>query len=69
MGSAEQMLHEEPAGQWKYGDVALLDPSAPDRNFATLADAPFVYYVRFDMARGNLSRTLMRWRIQLRVGP
>jgi hypothetical protein len=68
MVSTEQMLQEESPGKWKYGYFALLDPSARDRNFTTVADTPFVYYVRFNLIRGNLSRILMRRRIQLHRG-
>lgn len=69
VASTGAMLQEEPPGQWRYAYVSLLDPSAPDRNFATVGDAPFVYYVRFDQIRGNLSRTLMRRQIHLHLGP
>ena len=50
------------------GYFALLDPASADRNFATVSDTPFVYYIRFNLVRGNLSRALMRRRIRLRVG-
>jgi hypothetical protein len=68
VASAQDMLDEEPEGKWRYGYVSLLDPGASDRNFSTVSDAPFVYYVRFDLIRGNLSRTLMRRRIVLHFG-
>jgi hypothetical protein len=68
VASAEQMRQQEPSGKWRYDYPALLDPTAPDRNFATVAEAPFVYYVRFDLVRGNLSRTLMRRPINIHLG-
>jgi hypothetical protein len=68
VATTQEMLDEEPSGKWRYGYVALLDPDAPDRNFSTVLDMPFVYYVRFDLVRGNLSRTLMRRRLLLHFG-
>ena len=63
--TTDAMLSEEPPGKWRYGYFALLDPRALDRNFAAVSRMPLAYYVRFDLIRGNLSRTLMRRRIQL----
>ena len=65
VASIDGMLQEEPAGRWRYGYAALLDPTAKDRNFMTVSDTPFMYYVRFNSIRGNLSRTLMRRRVRL----
>jgi hypothetical protein len=67
IASTEAMLREEPAGMWDYAYFALIDPSAPDRNFATIYDRPFVYYVRFNLSIGKSSRILMRRRIQLHI--
>ena len=68
VATTKEMLDEESPGKWRYGYVALLDPNAPDRNFSTVLDMPFVYYVRFDLVGGNLSRILMRRRVLLHFG-
>jgi hypothetical protein len=61
------MLSDEGPGKWRYDYFTLLDPTSPDRNFATVSDKPFLYYVRFDLRRGNLIRALMRRQVQLHV--
>jgi hypothetical protein len=68
LASRDSMLSHEQSGQWKYGYFALLDPNASDREVANVANTPYLYYVRFDLVRGNLVRTLMRQQIRLQIG-
>ena len=60
------MIEAEGPGHWDFGYFGLLDPTSKDRNFLNISDAPYVYYVRFNRARGNLSRDLVRRQVRLR---
>jgi hypothetical protein len=52
------------AGKWTYDYVSLIEPGSSDRNFSTVTDTPYLYYVRID---GNhpSSRALFRRQIKL----
>lgn len=65
IASTESIIADEGGGRWHYGYFSMLDPTATDRNFQTVSDTPYIYYVRIDLARGNLSRALMRRRVRL----
>lgn len=52
-------------GKWDYGYVSLLDPASADRDFSTVSDRSYVYYVRFDNNDPPYVRTLFRRPIQL----
>jgi hypothetical protein len=62
------LLRGEPRGNWSYLYFALLDPASPDRNFTTVSNTPYVYYVRFDDDHGPYARVLFRRRIKISVG-
>ena len=63
----DDMKASEQPGDWNYDYFALLDPASTDRNFSTISDRPFVYYVRFDRRHPPLTRDLMRRQVQLRA--
>jgi len=50
-------------------DASLLDPSSPSRNFDTINDGPYVYFVRRDLQDPPYGRKLMRVPVQFRVEP
>jgi len=54
-------------GKWTYGYETLLDPASSDRNFATLYDTPYLYYVRMDGNHPPYARVLFRRRVRLHV--
>jgi hypothetical protein len=60
-----QLRAKEQAGNWSYGYFSLLDPNSNDRNFSTLTNSPYVYYVRFDDNHGPYVRVLFRQRLKL----
>jgi hypothetical protein len=63
-----QLLSEDPAGSWLYAYFSLMDPDAPDLNFNTIGDHPYLYYVRLDLNNtGN--RVLFRRRLTLTATP
>ncbi len=53
-------------GKWTYGYESLLDPTSADRNFSTLSQMPYLYYVRLDGNHPPYSRVLFRRRVKLR---
>ena len=60
-----QLLAEDPSyGNWLYAYFSLIDPAAPDLNFSTIGDHPYVYYVRLDQ-NNVYNRTLFRRNITL----
>jgi hypothetical protein len=61
------MRANEGPGNWRYDYFSLLDPTAADRNFATMGGDPFLYYVRLDDDNPPYARILFRRRIHLRV--
>jgi hypothetical protein len=61
----ELQAADEP-GNWSYSYESLLDPDSADRNFTTVSDTPFVYYVRLDEDHPPYARVLFRRRIKLR---
>jgi hypothetical protein len=63
-----KLLEQEPTGNWQYAYFTLLDPAAPDMNFSTIGDQPYLYYVRLNND-SYLGRTLFRQPIQLSVNP
>jgi hypothetical protein len=52
-------------GNWTYGYESLLDPTSSDRNFSTISNMPYLYYVRFDQDHAPYSRVLFRRRVKL----
>lgn len=58
----------EGPGKWTYGYESLLDPDSTDRNFATVSDTPYLYYVRSDGNHPPYVRALFRRRIRLQFG-
>jgi len=58
---------EEP-GKWTYGYESLIDPTSKDRNFTTVSDTPYLYYVRLDGNHPPYARVLFRRQIRLRFG-
>ena len=59
----DELLAEDPKGNWLYAYFSLIDPDAPDMNFSVVGDHPYLYYVRLDNNSGN--RVLYRRRITL----
>jgi hypothetical protein len=55
-------------GKWTYDYVSLLDPASTDRDFATVSDTPYVYYVRSDGNHPPYARVLFRRRVKLKIG-
>jgi len=55
-------------GKWTYGYDSLIDPSSADRNFSTVSDEPYFYYVRMDGDHPPYSRVLFRRKIRLQFG-
>jgi hypothetical protein len=63
VATVDQFLAQEPEGSWSYAYFSLIDPAAPDLNFAMIGDHPDLYYVRF--ANDGSSRVLFRQAIAL----
>jgi hypothetical protein len=61
----KDLLADDPKGSWLYAYFSLLDPTAPDPNFSTIGDHPYLYYVRLD--NNSQNRVLFRRRIKLTV--
>jgi hypothetical protein len=59
------LLAADGRGNWTYSYVSLLDPASADRNFSTVSDTPYVYYVRSDADQPPYARVLFRRRIKL----
>ena len=55
-------------GKWTYEYASLLDPASDDRNFSTISDTPYLYYVRFDGSHPPYARVLFRRQIRLKIG-
>jgi hypothetical protein len=58
----------EGPGKWTYAYESLLDPTSTDRNFSTVSDTPYLYYVRSDGNHPPYVRALFRRKISLRFG-
>ena len=54
-------------GKWTYDYVSLLDPASTDRDFATVSDTPYVYYVRSDGNHPPYVRVLFRRQVRLKI--
>jgi len=52
-------------GNWSYGDSSLLDPTSSDREFSTISNTPYLYYVRSDQNNAPYSRVLFRRQVKL----
>ena len=61
----DQLLQNEPGGNWSYSYFSLIDPKSTDSNFSTITDNPYLYYVRSDENHGPYNRVLFRQRIKL----
>lgn len=44
----KDLLSEDQPGNWLYAYFSLIDPTAPDLNFSTLGEHPYLYYVRIN---------------------
>ena len=58
----------EAPGKWTYEYGSLIDPLSDDRNYSTVGDTPYLYYVRLDGTHPPYSRVLFRRQIQLQFG-
>jgi len=58
----------DPKGSWLYAYFSLIDPAAPDLNFSTVGDHPYLYYVRLNN-NNVLDRVLFRQSIKLTLNP
>lgn len=65
--STVDLRASEVGDNWDYGYFSLLDPASRDRNFSTISDTPYVYFVRLDKKRPPYTRTLFRRRIALHI--
>ena len=63
--TVDQLLAQEPPGNWSYAYFSLLDPNSTDPNFSSITDTPYLYYVRLDDNHGPYVRVLFRQRIKL----
>jgi hypothetical protein len=63
-----ELLAADGPGNWTYGYDSLLDPASTDRNFSTISDTPYLYYVRSDADRPPYTRVLFRRQIKLEFG-
>jgi hypothetical protein len=61
----DQLRAKEPTGRWDYMYFSLIDPASKDPNFATITDAPYLYYVRSDESHPPYARVLFRQKIRL----
>jgi len=57
------ILAKDPKGSWLYAYFSLIDPSAPDLNFSTIGDHPYLYYVRLD--NNGQDRVVFRQKLAL----
>jgi hypothetical protein len=55
-------------GKWTYQYESLLDPGSTDRNFSTVSDWPYLYYVRSDGDHAPYARILFRRQVRLLIG-
>jgi hypothetical protein len=60
-----QLLKQEPEGNWSYQYFSLIDPSSGDSSFMTITDSPYLYYVRLDGNHAPYQRILFRQKIRL----
>jgi hypothetical protein len=60
------MFAGEAPGKWDYLYLSILDPAATDRDFVTITDKPYLYYVRFNQLHPPFERTLLRRQIRLK---
>jgi hypothetical protein len=67
--STVELLTTEAPGNWRNMYVALLDPASKDRNFSTITDSPYLYYVRLDLNHPANGRIISRRQIKLQVTP
>ena len=61
------LLEGDGPGKWTYGYDSLLDPDSTDRNFSTVSDTPYLYYVRMDGNHPPYVRALFRRRVRLQI--
>ena len=61
-------LQQEDHGSGIYIYFSLIDPSSTDRNFSTIGDSTYVYYVRIESKHSPYVRTLIRRKINIRIG-
>jgi hypothetical protein len=59
---------DDGPGLWTYNYVSLLDPTSADRNFSTVSEEPYLYYVRSDGNDPPYARVLFRRQIKLQIG-
>lgn len=67
--STADLLKSEGPGNWWNMYAALLDPKSTDRNFMTVSESPYLYYVRNDMDHRPNTRVVFRRQIKLAVEP
>ena len=66
--SFKDLLASDGKGKWTYGYESLLDPASKDRNFSTVSDLPYLYYVRSDGDHPPYARVLFRRQVRLQPG-
>jgi hypothetical protein len=66
--TVKELSAHDPKGSFLYAYFSLLDPSAPDLNFATIGDHPYLYYVRLN--NNNVyDRVVFRQQVKLTLNP
>jgi hypothetical protein len=67
VASTSELMKEDGPGRWTYAYSSLLDPTSTDRNFSTVSETPFIYYVRLDGNHPPYARVLFRRQIKLSI--
>jgi hypothetical protein len=58
------LMANDPKGNFLYVYFSLIDPNAPDLNFSVIGDEPYLYFVRLDNNNSS-KRVLYRQRVKL----
>jgi hypothetical protein len=65
VAKTSELLAMEGPGNWDYRYFSLIDPASSDRNFSTVTNMPYVYYVRFAKNDPPYTRVLFRRQIKI----
>jgi hypothetical protein len=65
IAKTSELLAQEGPGNWYYAYFSLIDPASSDRNFSTITNMPYVYYVRFEKNDPPYTRVLFRRQIKI----
>jgi len=59
-----ELMADDPKGNWLYVYFSLIDPAAPDLNFSIVGNEPYLYFVRLNSLNSE-ERVLYRQKIKL----